>query len=122
MDARRLSKLLSARDFAAVDAALAAASIDELAQAWPDLLPMDQLVAFKLLDAPRGLELYSAVAFKDKYFLLCGFPLQSIAPVLEGLSPEDRRRFVQLPRDFYDKMFRRLVSERVDIAMPMRPN
>lgn len=117
MDSRRLLELLRARDFAALEAELSLAPLDALASWWPQLSPLDKLVAFKLLDAPRALDFYTRLSFKEKYFLLCGFPLQSIAPVLEGLAPGQKRHFVQLPREFYDKMFRQLVSERVDMTI-----
>jgi hypothetical protein len=117
MDPRRLTQLLSARDFAALEAALSLAPLDGLPDWWRELSPLDRLVAFKLLDAPRALEFYGRLSFKEKYFLLCGFPLQSIAPVLEDLPPGQKRRFVQLPREFYDRMFRQLVSERVDMTI-----
>lgn len=117
MEPGRLQELLRARDYAALEAALARAPLADLAAAWTKLSPLDKLTAFKLLDAPRALEFYSGLEFKEKYLLLCGFPLQSIAPVLEGLPPAQKRRFVQLPREFYDRMFRQLVSERVDLTI-----
>lgn len=101
---------------------MSSANLAELAIAWPKLKPLQKLTLFKLLDAPRALEFYARLPFDEKYFLLCGFPLQSIAPVLEGLSSADRRRFVQLPREFYDRMFRQLVSERVEMTLPIENN
>ena len=94
-----------------MDAALA-----ELAKTWTKLPALDKLVAFKRLDAPRALEFYTLLPFNEKYFLLCGFPLQSIAPVLEGLPLGQRRRFVSLPREFYERMFRQLVAERAEAS------
>lgn len=111
MPVESLRTLLRARDYAALEPELAAAALPALAKAWPALEPMEKLVAFKLLGAARALELYALLPFAERYFLLGGFPLQSIAPVLEGLGPLERRRFVQLPRDFYDQMFRRLVDD-----------
>lgn len=113
----KISELLRRRDYAAVENALQTADLGALAQEWADLAPLERLVAFKLLDAPRALDLYERLPFKDKYHLLCGFPLQSIAPVLEGLPLGERRRFVQLPREFYDRMFRRLISDRVTLTI-----
>lgn len=117
MDPRRLTELLRARDFAALEAELSLAPLDELPGWWRELAPLDRLVAFKLLDAPRALDFYGRLDFKEKYFLLCGFPLQSIAPVLEELPLGQKRHFVQLPREFYDRMFRQLVTERVDMTI-----
>ena len=110
MDPRRLKELLEARDYASLEPELGGCPLPALAAAWPKLSPMQKLVAFKLLDAPRALELYGLLVFEDRYHLLCGFPHQSIAPVLEALPPSERRRFVQLPRDSYDAMYRRLIS------------
>jgi hypothetical protein len=68
------------------------------------------------------MQLYAALPMKEKYYLLCGFPLQSIAPVLENLTTAQKRHFVQLPRENYDRMFRQLVSERVEINFPLSKN
>lgn len=111
MKPRSLSELVEARDYAGLEERLAAMKTAELAAAWPPLTAMQRLVCFKLLDAARALELYEALPFREKYELLCGFPLQSIAPVLEPLSLAERRRFVALPRDFYERMFRLLAAE-----------
>ena len=83
---------------------------------------MQKLVVFKLLDAPRALELYGTLPFREKYFLLMGFPLNSIAPVLEGLSAAQRRHFVQLPRQSYDRMFRQLISESAELTVTVGTN
>ena len=117
MDSKSLQALLAAREYAVLEEELAQAPLAPLAKLWKTLEPLAQLTAFKLLDAPRALEFYGLLSFKEKYLLLCGFPLQSIAPSLEGLTISERRRFVQLPREFYDRMFRQLVSERVELAV-----
>jgi Mg/Co/Ni transporter MgtE len=117
-----LSRLIAEKDYAALEELLAAAPLADTAQLWTQLEPMQKLVCFKVMDAPRAFELYEAVSFNEQYFLLCGFPLQSIAPVLEGLTPIQRRVFVQLPRDFYDRMFRILVKTRAELDVPIRPN
>lgn len=95
---------LRAKDYAALEKELAACRLDDLARAWAPMNAMDKLVAFHLLDAPRALELYEKLPFDEKYFLLGGFSLQSIAPILETT----KHRFVPLPRDYYDRMFRGL--------------
>src|SRR5688572_17995187 len=102
VNADTLKAPLKARAYGELGAVMARVKLAELSLAWPRLEPMEKLVLFKLLDAPRALEFYARLPFGEKYFLLCGFPLQSIAPVLDGLSPAERRRFVQLPREFYD--------------------
>lgn len=106
---KNIRRLLAAKDYAGLEALLAGAAVSELAALWPELEPMERLVAFKVMDAPRALELYEALPFDHRYFLLCGFPLQSIAPVIAALPPAGRRPFVQLPRDYYDRMFRGLL-------------
>ena|SRR6185503_3321565 len=106
-----LSALVDARDYAALEERLAAIKLGELVEVWPSLEAMPRLVCFKLLDATRALELYELLPFLSKYELLCAFSLQSIAPVLEPLGIVERQRFVTLPRDFYDRMFRLLVAE-----------
>lgn len=111
MDAEALAELVEKKDYAALEERLAGLSTAKLARAWPPLSAMQRLVCFKLLDAGRALELYEALPFREKYELLCGFPLQAIAPVLEPLSLVERRRFVTLPREFYERMFRLLVAE-----------
>lgn len=122
MDEKAIRAGLAGRDYGRLETLMAAANLAELALLWPALAPLEKLVLFKLLDAPRALEFYARLPFNEKYFLLCGFPLQAVAPVLEGLPPAERRRFVQLPREFYDRMFRQLVSERVEMTVPLENN
>lgn len=114
----RIGTLADRADYAALKALATAADRAELVEVWDKLKPMDKLVVFKLMSAPAALEFYDRLSFREKYFLLCGFPLASIAPVLEAAGPAERRLFVQLPREFYDRMFRRLLAEspRVDLA------
>ena len=89
---------------------------------WPQFGALNKLVLFKLMDAGRAMEFYAQLPMKEKYYLLCGFPLSSIAPILETLEPVQRRVFVQLPREFYDRMFKQLVTERVEINFPLSKN
>ena len=119
---RRLELLLKDSDYAELEKVVARADLEELAVIWPQFGAMSKLVLFKLMDAHRALEFYASLAMKEKYYLLCGFPLQSIAPVLESLKPAERRVFVQLPREFYDRMFKLLVTERVEITFPLNKN
>lgn len=107
-----ISELIEARKFVELEADLAKLSSAEAARAIAALAPLEKLIAFKLLDASRALEVFDALPFEDRYLVLCGFPLQSIAPVLEDLTYAQRRPFVQLPRDFYERMFRKLAEAR----------
>ena len=115
-------KLLQAADYARLSLALRDADLRALAGAWARFAPLEKLVLFKLLDPPRALEFYARLAFRDRYDLLCGFPLNSIAPVLEDLPPAQRRPFKQLPRECYDRMFRLLASERIEMDVTVSAN
>ncbi len=119
---RRLESFLRDSAFAELETELARADLETLAELWPQFGALNKLVLFKLMDAARAMELYARLSLKEKYYLLCGFSLQSIAPVLEGLKPAERARFVQLPRKFYDRMFKQIVSERVEITFPLNKN
>ena len=107
-----VKKLLAAKEYAGLERLLSEAPAAGAASLWPGLSPMERLVAFKLLDAAKAMEVFEALPFDDRYFVLCGFPLQSIAPVLEDLTPVQRRPFVQLPRALEERMFRRLAEAR----------
>lgn len=117
-----LECLLARKDYAALRRVLAETDQDELTAAWSDFLPLEKLVLFKLMDAPAALKFYRGLPFKERYFLLCGFSINSIAPVLEEAGPAERRLFVQMPRQFYDRMFRQLLSERVVVTLPLCNN
>jgi Mg/Co/Ni transporter MgtE len=119
---RRIETLLKDAAYAELEELVSQAELAGLAELWAQFGAMSKLVLFKLLDADRALKFYALLPMKEKYYLLCGFPMQSIAPVLETLKPAERRVFVSLPREFYDRMFRGLVSERVEITFPLNPN
>ena len=118
----RLAALLRGGRYADLASALEGAETALLAAGWQGLSPLEKLVFFKLMQGPRAMDLYARLPFKEKYFLLCGFPLQAIAPVLETLSPSERRLFVSLPRECYDRMFRQVVSPRVEFDFTVRKN
>jgi Mg/Co/Ni transporter MgtE len=118
----RLESLLKGSAYPELEQIMAGVDLAELASIWPQFGAMSKLVLFKLIDAQRALEFYEMLPLKEKYYLLCGFPLQSIAPVLEKLSPIQRRLFVSLPKEFYNRMFQQLVSERVEINFPLSKN
>ena len=114
--------LLHGNKYAELEKLMAEINLERLERFWPRFKPLEKLVLFKLLDAPRAMDFYGLLPFREKYYLLCGFPLNTIAPILESLKPSQRRLFVQLPRKFYDRMFRQLVSERVEITLSLRNN
>jgi Mg/Co/Ni transporter MgtE len=96
--------LLRRRDFASLKRSLAQASGSALARDWPTLAPMDKLAVFKLLDEARGLDLFARLPFEEQYFLLGGFETGSIAPLLSGLSADERALFRDFPRSLYGRM------------------
>ena len=60
----------------------------ELARVWPELDVLEKLTVFKLLPPPRALQFYGDINVEEKYLLLSGFDLNSIAPILEDLPRE----------------------------------
>lgn len=102
---------LRARSIPELRRALATLPRRELLAAWAGLSPLDRLICFKLLDAASALEVFEALPFEERYFLFSGFSAESVAPVLEGLPPAERRLFVTLPKEAYDRMFRGLLGE-----------
>ena len=111
LDAAVVKRRIERKDYASLEAELADAAPCDVAAAWSGFSALEKLIVFKLLDAPRAMELFGRLAFAEKYLVFCGFPPQSIAPAIEGLSPQERRPFVQLPREDYDRMFRQLLAE-----------
>ena len=108
-DFRELEDLIKDGDYAELRAHLVGCDRAQLERVWAQFKPMEKLVLLKLMDAASAYQFYSGLAFREKYYLLCGFPLTAIAPILEAAGPEQRRQFVSLPREFYDRMFRQLV-------------
>ena len=114
----RVEGLAAAAAYAELDAFAAELSLAGLAKAWSAFKPMTKLALFKLMDPPRALELYGLLPFDERFFLLCAFPLASIAPILETLSPSQKTLFHQMPREYYDRMFRQLVSQTEQAVKP----
>ena len=111
VDGKGLTALLDAGSYPELEGELSRAGLPALARLWPKFKPMHKLVLFKLLDMPRAMELYRLLPFEEKYLMLCGFPLQAIAPVLEDLPSNARRPFVALPRECFEQMSEELVRE-----------
>ncbi|MBI5210985.1 MAG: hypothetical protein HY927_13530 [Elusimicrobia bacterium] len=91
-------------DFIGLRRKLGAMDTDALAAAYAGLAPMERLVMFKLLAPAAALALCRRLVPAEVYFLLCGFPLQSIAPVLDGLEGWQRASFHESPRGLHDEM------------------
>jgi len=121
VDAAALARHLAAKDYAALEAALSAVSARELPKLWAGFKPLERLIVFKLLDAERALAVFELLPLEEKYFLFGGFPLAAIAPVLEDLPLMQRRHFVQLPRDAYERMYRSLLDASREIKENHRP-
>jgi Mg/Co/Ni transporter MgtE len=92
-----IARSVRAGDFAPLRAWLARADRGELARDWPRLAPLEKLAAFKLMDAVSALQFYRSLPYRERYFLFCGLPLQSIAPLIADAPASVRRLFVQLP-------------------------
>ncbi|HAH07238.1 MAG TPA: hypothetical protein DCM05_12070 [Elusimicrobia bacterium] len=110
-------KLISAKRYARLSATLARAKAEEMALSWTRLKPLEKLVLFKLMDAEPALALYQALPFEEKYFLLLGHPTDSVAPMIEGLSPGVRRLFCRKPSGFYDRMLKLLVGAEIQLPL-----
>ena len=95
---------LRRRDFAPLKRSLARMPAADLARLWPDLAAMEKLAIFKLLDGRRAEELFARLRFDEQYFLLGGFELGAIAPLLSDLPAEERALFSVFPRSLCDRM------------------
>jgi Mg/Co/Ni transporter MgtE len=110
-------KLLSLGEYSGLKSILLDCDLPALAGFWTSFKPVDKLTLFKLLEPQRALQLFSQLDFDEKYFILCGHDLNSIAPVLEPLSPSQRRLFVELPAVYYDRMLQMMVGEQIEITL-----
>lgn len=102
--------LIRKRTYAQAKELLGRVDFRLLASEWPAFRPIEKLLAFKLMEPGRASEYFAVLPFEDKYFLYCGAPLETIAPILEDLPAPQRRLFHQLPRGFAEKMFRNLLE------------
>lgn len=117
-----LRRLIEKKNFRALHARAAECDLGALAEGWREFQPMEKLVIFKLLSPLRALEFYSSLDLNAKYFLLCAFDLNSIAPVLEELPSGVRELFCRLPDQYYDRMLGQLACEQVEIKVAVRNN
>ena len=101
---------MSAARYAELKTHLEGESVNNIAADWQKLKPLEKLIAFKLLSANKALEVYDLVGYAEKYFLFCGLGRETIAPILEPLSNMDRGLFIELPKNFSDKMMRALLN------------
>ncbi|MDD5658077.1 MAG: hypothetical protein PHF00_12575 [Elusimicrobia bacterium] len=107
----RVAELAGAGAYGELRAFLRGADLALLARGWRRLEPLHKLVAFKLMSAAAALELFARLPYEERYFLYCGLPAASIAPILERAAPAERRLFVQLPAPLQRRMFESLARE-----------
>lgn len=117
-----LRSCLSSKRYGELRALLAGLGAVRLAGLWREFEPIEKLVQFKLLSPRKALELYAALDVDAKYFLLCAFELESIAPVLARLPPKTRGLFRRLPEAYYDRMLRALAREQTEIVVSVGTN
>jgi Mg/Co/Ni transporter MgtE len=118
----QLRRLLDRCAYEEVRDLLAESELELLATQWSDFKPLDKLTLFKLLAPARAFEFFSGMDVSNKYFLLCAFELESIAPVLEKLAPAERSLFVKLPAAYYDRMLHQLCREQIEIEVAVGTN
>ncbi len=117
-----LRRLIEKKSFLTLKERVSECDLGALAGVWREFKPMEKLVLFKLFSPLRALEFYSSLDLNAKYFLLCAFDLNSIAPVLEGLPTEAQNLFRTLPDQYYDRMLGQLACEQVEIEVAVRNN
>jgi Mg/Co/Ni transporter MgtE len=110
-EAAHISRLVSAGAYAELRDRLRGADLARLARSWPRLKPLHKLVAFKLMNAAAAADFFALLPGAERYFLCCGFPAASIAPILENAAPPERRLFVQLPAPLRKRLLAGLTRE-----------
>ncbi|MFA6316690.1 MAG: hypothetical protein WC943_04670 [Elusimicrobiota bacterium] len=100
----RLPRLLERRDFSGLRHALQSCGPEDLAAWLPSRAPLEKLACFKLMRHETALALFRLLPFSERYFLVCGFPLQSLAPLLSELSGLQRALFHESPPALRDMM------------------
>lgn len=104
-------------DYPGLKEMLDACDLGALVSGWTELEPMEKLVYFKLLDPERAMEFFGRLDFHEKYFLLGGFDLNSIAPILEALPEQNRVLFRPLETKHYDRMLQQLARGQIDVPL-----
>ncbi|MBI5882512.1 MAG: hypothetical protein HZB91_05345 [Elusimicrobia bacterium] len=100
----RLRLLLEDKDISGLRHAISSSGTEELAALFPGLAPMEKLACFKLMKYETAVAMFQRLSFSERYFLLCGFPLQSIAPLLSGLDGWQRTLFHESPPVLFDRL------------------
>ena len=118
MDAlAELRRFAHRRDYAALKRRLADSCLEEVAEAWIGLSPIEKILAFRLLGAKRAMEFFTGLDFHQKYFLLTAFDLNSLAPVIEDLPERTQLLFEPLTSAHYDRMLHLTIQGRIDITI-----
>ncbi|MFH2203166.1 MAG: hypothetical protein ABIJ96_08645 [Elusimicrobiota bacterium] len=118
----RFRRLIAGEDFAVLGREVGRCGLERLADAWREFRPIEKLILFKLMEPKRAFAFYARLDFDGKYFLLCAFDRNTIAPVLDKASRPVRALFKTLPASYYDRMLRLLASEQVEIQLTVRDN
>ena len=100
--------LLKKRRYQTLKDFLSTTSAGDIAALWMPLEPMEKLAAFKLLDGAKAMALYGRLSFEERYFLFCGFPLETLAPILEDMSEKDKKIFRRPSPKLYQKMLQQV--------------
>lgn len=66
---------------------------------WPLLARLEKAALFKLLPRSRAVLFFALLPFDEQYFLIGAAPAGTVAPLLEGCSPEERALFHTLTAD-----------------------
>lgn len=114
MTLSQIRRLIGQRAYLDLSSRLAVGGLEALTRLWPELGLLEKLTVFKLLRPPRAFQFYSGIDVEEKYLLLSGFDLNSIAPVLEDLPSDSRSLFWKLPSSYYNRMLHALASEQVE--------
>ncbi|MBI5625172.1 MAG: hypothetical protein HY924_15450 [Elusimicrobia bacterium] len=108
----RVRALLRAGDYSGLRRALEAGRPEDLAELLPGLAPLEKLACFKLMRPEAAAVVFSRLPFSERYFFLCGFPQQSMAPLLEGLSGWQRSLFHASPPALFDRMLDEMLDDK----------
>ncbi|MFH1282242.1 MAG: magnesium transporter [bacterium] len=79
----------------------------DLADGWTNFESQEKIIAFKLLDQKRVIEVFEELDFDEQFFIISNFEEKSLGPILEELPPKKAAYlFHKLP----EKVIRKLIS------------
>jgi Mg/Co/Ni transporter MgtE len=115
-------RLIADKAFLVIRRELKAIDFDVLSECWPEFTPLEKLVLFKLQTPANALDFYEGLEADEQYFLLSGFEINTIAPLLEDLPEKSRALFQKLPESYYDKMLHLLACQQVEMEVAVQTN